>query len=99
MEQDVKTIVLNDEDGNEIEFEVITKLDIEDSEYVIVAPLDRDDDVDAVALKIEQDENGERHEKDLPLELHGTTRSVFLIISGERTSPDCAAAVRFTVKA
>ena len=59
MENDVTTILLKDEEGNEIEFEVITKLDIEDSEYVIVAPLERDDDVDAVALKIKQDENGE----------------------------------------
>ena len=59
MENDVTTIVLNDEEGNEIEFEVITKLDIENSEYVIVVPLERDDDVDAIALRIDQDEKGE----------------------------------------
>jgi Protein of unknown function (DUF1292). len=57
MENDISTIVLNDEEGNEVEFEVITKLDIEDKEYVIVAPME-EDDVEAIALRIEQDENG-----------------------------------------
>ncbi len=51
------TILLNDEDGNEVEFEVITKLDIEDKEYVIVTPKD-DDTEDAIALRIEQDSEG-----------------------------------------
>jgi uncharacterized protein YrzB (UPF0473 family) len=57
MENDVSTIVLHDEEGNEVEFEVITKLDIEDKEYVIVAPMD-DEDVEAIALRIESDEDG-----------------------------------------
>lgn len=51
------TILLNDEDGNEVEFEVITKLDIEDKEYVIVTPKD-DDTEDAIALRIDQDSEG-----------------------------------------
>lgn len=58
MENDVTTIMLHDEDGEEIEFEVITKMDIEDREYVIVVPKD-EEDIDAIALRIEQDENGE----------------------------------------
>lgn len=57
MENDVKTITLNDEDGKEIEFEVITKLDIQDKEYVIVIPMDSDE-VDAVALRIDKDDQG-----------------------------------------
>ena len=31
-------MTLIDEDGKEIDFEVITKLDIEENEYVIVVP-------------------------------------------------------------
>lgn len=58
MENDMDTIVLNDEEGNEIEFDVITKLDIEDKEYVIVAPKDEDTE-DAIVLRIDKDENGE----------------------------------------
>jgi uncharacterized protein YrzB (UPF0473 family) len=57
MENDTNTIVLNDEEGNEIEFDVITKLDIEDKEYLIVAPKD-DDSEDAIVLRIDQDEDG-----------------------------------------
>lgn len=50
-------IILTDEEGKEVEFDVVTKFDIEDSEYVIVVPADAED-VDAIALKIEKDEDG-----------------------------------------
>ena len=58
MENDVSTIVLTDENGDEKEFDVITKLDIEDKEYVIVVPSEGGED-EAVALRIDKDENGE----------------------------------------
>ncbi len=59
MENDVTSIVLNDEDGNEVEFEVITKMDIEDKEYVVVVPKDRDeeDTDEAIVLRIDKDED------------------------------------------
>lgn len=57
MENDITNIVLTDENGEEIEFEVITKLDIEDKEYVIVVPKDEETD-EAVALRIDKDEDG-----------------------------------------
>lgn len=57
MENDVKTIVLNDEEGNEIEFDVITKLDIEDKEYVIVIPASGEEE-DPIALRIDKDSEG-----------------------------------------
>lgn len=57
MENNIDTIVLLDEDGIETEFEVITKLDIEENEYVIVVPVDGSED-DAIALKIVKDEEG-----------------------------------------
>lgn len=60
MENDVTSIVLNDEDGNEIEFEVITKMDIEDKEYVVVVPKDGDEEStdEAIVLRIDKDEEG-----------------------------------------
>ncbi|AJA48216.1 hypothetical protein CPAST_c21460 [Clostridium pasteurianum DSM 525 = ATCC 6013] len=58
MENDVTNITLLDEEGNEIDFEVITKLDIEKNEYVIVAPKNGDDNSEAVVLKIDKDEEG-----------------------------------------
>ena len=51
------TIVLFDEEENEVEFEVITKLDIEDQEFVIVTRAGSDDE-EAIALKIVE-EDGE----------------------------------------
>lgn len=52
------TIVLFDEDGNEVEFELIASLDVDDNTYVIVTPTEEDTD-DAYILRVEQDENGE----------------------------------------
>lgn len=58
MKNDVDKITLFDEEGKEIEFDVVVKFDIEEKEYVIVSPVDAEDDV-AIALKIVKDENGE----------------------------------------
>ena len=57
MDNNVETVLLNDEEGNEIEFDVLTKLDIEDKEYVIVAPTG-EEDIDAIALRIDKDAEG-----------------------------------------
>ena len=57
MDNNVETILLNDEEGNEIEFDVLTKLDIEDKEYIIVAPTG-EEDIDAIALRIDKDAEG-----------------------------------------
>ena len=55
-------ITLNDEDGKEVKFEVITKLDIEENEYVIVLPIDDEtaiDEEEGIILKIVKLESGE----------------------------------------
>ena len=57
MDNNVETVLLYDEDGKEIEFDVLTKLDIKDKEYVIVAPTG-EEDIDAIALRIEKDAEG-----------------------------------------
>ncbi|NFS07301.1 DUF1292 domain-containing protein [Clostridium botulinum] len=58
MDNNVNTITLTDEEGKETEFEVITKLDIEDKEYVVVVPKDEEVD-EAIALRIDNNDNGE----------------------------------------
>lgn len=58
MENEFSTIVFKDDEGNEVEFELIMKFDIEESEYVIVAPVD-DEEAEAIALRIEKDSTGE----------------------------------------
>lgn len=57
MDNFIEKITLTDEEGNEIEFDVITKLDIEDNEYFIVVPSD-EEELDAVALKVIKDKEG-----------------------------------------
>lgn len=60
MDNEISKITLTDENGLEIEFDVITKLDIEENEYVIVVPSDEnDEEAEAVALKIEVNDDGE----------------------------------------
>ena len=49
-------IVLNDEEGNEVEFEFLDLIELDSEEYVILLPLDRDEeevDGEVVILKIE----------------------------------------------
>ncbi|WP_102400577.1 DUF1292 domain-containing protein [Haloimpatiens massiliensis] len=58
MDNNVENIVLKDEEGKDVEFNVITKLDIESDEYVIVSPVDDEED-EAIALKIQKDDHGE----------------------------------------
>lgn len=53
-----ETIILIDDDGNEIEFEVIATFDIEDREYAVLLPVDEEEN-EAYILKIEYDENGD----------------------------------------
>ena len=58
MDNNIDTITLTDEEGKETEFEVITKLDIEDKEYVVVVPKDEEVD-EAIALRIDNNDKGE----------------------------------------
>ncbi|WBW99609.1 DUF1292 domain-containing protein [Oceanirhabdus sp. W0125-5] len=58
MSEEIKYVTLLDEEGNEVEFEVVTKLDIEEVEYFIVIPKDEDVE-EAIALKLVYDEDGE----------------------------------------
>lgn len=51
-------IVLNDEDGNEVEFEFLDLIEYNSEEYVILLPVDDSEDADEVViLKVEQTEN------------------------------------------
>lgn len=58
MKNDLKNIILKDENGQNSEFEVVTKFDIEDNEYVIVIPKDDKKSEEAIALRIDKDLNG-----------------------------------------
>lgn len=57
MQNDLETIVLSDENGVEVNFRVVTKLDIEDDEFFLLSPEDDEEDV-VVAMKVVEDEDG-----------------------------------------
>lgn len=56
-------VVLVDENGEEVEFEHIDTVEMNDNEYVVLAPLDNDDpdqeDEEVIILKVEHSEDGE----------------------------------------
>lgn len=57
-------VVLMDENGDEIEFEHLDTIEMNDAEYVVLLPISEDEDEDTevdevVILKIEHNEDGE----------------------------------------
>lgn len=61
-----EVIVLEDEDGNEVEFELGDKLVYEGKEYVVLLPLDEDDNGIVI---LEYQEGGEDEEGDLYMDV------------------------------
>ena len=49
------TIILNDEDGNEIPFNLLDYIEYKGEEYVVLLP--QDDDGEVVILKVDESEN------------------------------------------
>lgn len=55
-------IVLNDENGNEVQFEFLDLIEYESEEYVVLLPIDEDgenDDGEVVILKLEDSDTDE----------------------------------------
>lgn len=61
MEDDMDNILLlNDEDGNEVQFEFLDLIDYDEEEYVVLLPVEEDSDDEigeVVILKVEQTES------------------------------------------
>ena len=60
-------VVLNDEEGNEVKFEFLDLVELEDEEYVVLLPISEDgeeEEGEVVILKVEDsdDENSEDEE-------------------------------------
>ena len=56
---DTEIITLTDEEGNEIDFEIIASLEIDGQIYYALMPVADNENGDCVLLKLEKDENGE----------------------------------------
>ena len=61
-EEEPEIIYIPDDEGNEEEFEVIMKFEVDDSDtkYLMVVPMDSDEETDEVyAFRYEEDEDGD----------------------------------------
>ena len=59
-------VILNDEDGNEVKFEFLDLIDLDDEEYVVLLPITEDgeeDEGEVVILKVEDNDDDESDEE------------------------------------
>ncbi len=81
MEEELDNIiVLNDENGDEVQFEFLDLIELDDEEYVVLLPVEEDEDAEGevVILKVEDTEN-EDEESYVSVEDEDTLNKVFEI--------------------
>ena len=73
-------IILNDEDGNEVEFEFLDLIEYEGEEYVVLLPVEEDEEAEGevVILKVEDTES-EEEESYVSVDDEDTLNKVFEI--------------------
>ncbi len=54
-------VVLTDQDGNDIEFEFLDIVELDDKQYVVLLPVDKADEGEVVIFRIEGDEEDESY--------------------------------------
>lgn len=72
-------IVLNDENGEEIEFEFLDLIEYEGEEYVVLLPNDEDDDAGEVVILKLEDSDSEDEESYVSVEDEDVLQNVFEI--------------------
>lgn len=79
-EQD-NVIILNDEDGNEVKFEFLDLVELEDEEYVVLLPIaeGEEDDGEVVILKLEDTDEDSEEESYVGVEDEEILNKVFSI--------------------
>lgn len=70
-------IVLNDENGEEIEFEFLDLIEYEGEEYVVLLPHEEDDDADEVVILKLEDTDSEDEESYVSVDDEETLQAVF----------------------
>lgn len=59
-------VILNDEEGNEVKFEFLDLIELDDEEYVVLLPIDEEgeeDEGEVVILKVEDTDDEESDEE------------------------------------
>ena len=75
-------IILNDENGNEVQFEFLDLIEYESEEYVVLLPVVEDgddDDGEVVILKVDDSEDGSDEESYVSVDDEDTLTAVFEI--------------------
>ncbi len=75
-------ITLNDEDGNEVKFEFLDLIDLDDEQYVVLLPVleeGEEDDGEVVILKLEDSDEDSEEESYVSVENEETLMKVFNI--------------------
>lgn len=75
-------IILNDENGNEVQFEFLDLIEYESEEYVVLLPILEDgeeDDGEVVILKVDDSEEGSDEESYVSVDNEETLMAVFEI--------------------
>lgn len=75
-EDEVSILELTDEDGNEVEFELVDSVDYEGDEYLILLPME-EEDPEVVILKVVTD--GKGNESYVTVDTEETLMAVFEI--------------------
>ena len=76
-------VILNDEDGNEVKFEFLDLIELDDEEYVVLLPVTEEgeeDEGEVVILKVEDNDDEESEEESyVSVEDEDTLNKVFEI--------------------
>lgn len=73
-------IILNDEEGNEVEFEFLDLIDYEGEEYVVLLPVEETEDAgEVVILQVEDTDSDSEEESYISVEDEETLNKVFEI--------------------
>ena len=75
-------IVLNDEDGNEVKFEFLDLVELEEEEYVVLLPISEDgeeDEGEVVILKLEETDEESEEESYVGVDDEEILNQVFAI--------------------
>lgn len=75
-------VVLNDEEGNEVKFEFLDLVELDDEEYVVLLPISEDgeeDEGEVVILKVEDTDEDSEEESYVSIEDEEVLNQVFEI--------------------
>ncbi len=75
-------VILNDEEGNEVKFEFLDLVELDEEEYVVLLPMDEEgeeDEGEVVILKVEDTDDDSEEESYVSVEDDETLNKVFEI--------------------